>query len=77
MPIEHANRPTGQPTPEDPVATQCRWQDGGAFWRVLGRNGGTVTVGLLTWHRRDQFCRFTTADHQPVRLVAGRRGGRD
>jgi hypothetical protein len=59
------------------VATRRRREDGAAFWRFLGRTGGTVTIDLLTWHRREQFCRFTTTDHQPVRFVADRRGGRD
>ena len=31
---------------EDPVAVLSRWEAAGAVWRVVGRDGDTLTVAL-------------------------------
>ncbi|MBD7918098.1 hypothetical protein H9657_07380 [Cellulomonas sp. Sa3CUA2] len=34
--------------PQDAVAVLRRWEDSGAVWRVLERDGDHITVGLWT-----------------------------
>lgn len=55
-----------------PVLTLRRWQDAGAVWRVLGRDGATTTVGLYTCDGGEEVGRVSSEDPELQRFLAGR-----
>ncbi len=65
-----------QNSPADPVADLIRWQDSGGVWRVLGRRGDDLIIGLFECTGGAQVGRIVSAD--PVlRAFVGPRGGSD
>jgi hypothetical protein len=46
----------------DFVALLRRWEDAGGLWRVLGRAGGSVTVGLYRCDGGEETDRFVAPD---------------
>ena len=44
----------------DRVAELQRWQDAGAVWEVISRNGDRVTVALLRCDGGEEVDRFTS-----------------
>lgn len=64
----------GEEQPEDPVEVLRRWETAGALWRVLGREGETVTVGLFTCDGGEEVSRFRAADPALLRYVEDAEG---
>ena len=58
--------------PEDPVAVLQRWEQSGAVWRVVGRDAGTVTIGLLTCDGGEQVGELRCAEAAVRAVLAGR-----
>lgn len=56
----------------DPVAMLRRWEHSGAVWRVLGRPGAGVTVGLFSCDGGEEMSRFTSSDPSLLAWLAGR-----
>jgi hypothetical protein len=56
------------------VAALIRWQDSGGVWRVLGRRGTQVTIGLFECTGGDEVDRIVSADPD-VRAFVGQRSG--
>ena len=56
------------------VSTLLRWELQGGVWRVLGRDGEQVTIGLFTCDAGEEMDRFTSADEQLLAIVDGRSG---
>jgi len=46
----------------DSVAALQRWGDAGAYWRVLSRRGGEVTIALYRCDGGEEVERFTSTD---------------
>ncbi|MQY28749.1 hypothetical protein [Nocardia aurantia] len=65
------------PGPADPVAILTRWADAGAIWRVLGRRGDRVTVGLYQCTGGEEVDRFTSGDAALLAFLGDRRGSDD
>jgi len=59
-------------TGRDAVAALRRWEDSGAVWRVLSRDGARVTVGLWTCTGDEVVDRIESDDPALARYVAGR-----
>lgn len=57
---------------EDPIAVLSRWEAAGAVWRVLARDGDTVTVSLRQCDGGAEVGRLTSADPRLSRYLAGR-----
>lgn len=66
--------PDSQKSPIDPVADLIRWQDSGGVWRVLGRRGDYLTIGLFECTGGAQVGRIVSAD-PGLRMFIGDRGG--
>ena len=56
----------------DSVAALQRWQDAGAYWRVLSRRGGEVTVALYRCDGGEEVERFTSADPDLLSFIGDR-----
>ena len=56
------------------VSRLLRWELQGGVWRVLGREGERVTIGLFTCDAGEEMDRFTSSDEQLLAVVDGRRG---
>ena len=56
----------------DPVATLQRWEASGAYWRVLGRTGGTITLALLTCDGGEQVGEVRCSEEEVHGFLAGR-----
>ena len=54
------------------VAVLQRWQDAGAYWRVVSRRGGQVTVALYRCDGGEEVERFTSADPQLLAFLGDR-----
>ncbi|MBV9089164.1 MAG: hypothetical protein JO044_04555 [Mycobacteriaceae bacterium] len=54
------------------VAVLRRWQDAGAYWRVVSRRGGQVTVALYRCDGGEEVERFTSADPQLLAFLGDR-----
>jgi hypothetical protein len=65
-----ASRSMGQTS--DPVAILSRWQASGAVWRVLGRTGDTISIGLFTCNGGEEVDRLASNDPQLLQFVADR-----
>jgi hypothetical protein len=59
-------------TGPDFIALLRRWEDAGGVWRVLGRAGGSVTVGLYRCDGGEEADRFVATDPQLAQFLAGR-----
>ncbi|NKY53865.1 hypothetical protein HGA08_27085 [Nocardia vermiculata] len=57
-----------------PVDDLVRWQDSGGVWRVLGRRGELLTIGLFECTGGDQVGRIASAD-PALRAFVGERSG--
>jgi hypothetical protein len=57
----------------DRAAELQRWQDSGAVWEVLGRSGGSVTIGLLRCDGGEEVDRFTSDDPRLLAFIGDRR----
>lgn len=51
-----------------------RWQDNGGVWRVLGRRGTQLTIGLFECTGGSEVDRIVSAD-PALRAFVGERGG--
>ncbi|RDI60420.1 hypothetical protein [Nocardia pseudobrasiliensis] len=56
------------------VAALRRWEDAGAIWRVIGRRGGTLVIGLYECTGGDEVDRIVSDDPDLLRFVAEREG---
>ncbi|MFC4127254.1 hypothetical protein [Nocardia rhizosphaerae] len=56
----------------DPVEVLRRWAESGGVWRVLGRAGDTVTVGLFECTGGQEVDRFTSAESALRRFLGER-----
>jgi hypothetical protein len=56
----------------DIVAALRRWEDAGAYWRVLSRRGGQLTVGLYRCDGGEEVQRFTSADPALLGFIGAR-----
>ncbi|MBV9639077.1 MAG: hypothetical protein JO330_05890 [Mycobacteriaceae bacterium] len=54
------------------AAVLQRWQDAGAYWRVVSRRGGQVTVALYRCDGGEEVERFTSADPQLLAFLGDR-----
>ena len=61
----------------DFVALLRRWEDAGGLWRVLGRAGGSVTVGLYRCDGGEETDRFVATDPRLAQFLAGRTCSQD
>lgn len=59
---------------DDPVSVLQRWEDAGAYWRVLSRTGEGVTVGLFRCDGGEEVDRFTSNDALLLQFVGERDG---
>jgi hypothetical protein len=57
---------------DDPVAVLRRWQDAGAYWEVIARHGGAVTVGLFRCDGGEEVDRFTSSDPRLLHFLGDR-----
>jgi hypothetical protein len=62
---------------DDPVAVLQRWQDAGAYWRVLHRGETSVTVALLRCDGGEEVDRFTSSDARLRAFLDGRDSNTD
>lgn len=60
------------PETEDPVAVLRRWEAAGATWRVLGREGDRLTVGLFSCDGGEEMSRLTSGRPDLRAYVADR-----
>lgn len=63
---------SGVVTGRELVQSLRRWQDFGAVWRVLRREGGEVTIGLFRCDGGEEVHRFISDDEDLVAFVSGR-----
>ena len=56
----------------DPVGALQRWEASGAYWRVTGNRGGTVTIALLTCDGGEQVGELRCAEEEVRDVLAGR-----
>jgi hypothetical protein len=64
--------PPAAPTGPDLVESLRRWEDLGAVWRVLRREGARVTIGLFRCDGGEEADRFTSDAPELRDFVAGR-----
>ncbi|WP_227982356.1 hypothetical protein [Nocardia spumae] len=62
--------------PPDALAALIRWQDSGGVWRVLGRRGMDLTIGLFECTGGDQVGRIVSSDPR-LRAFVGHRSGNE
>jgi hypothetical protein len=62
---------------QDLVSLLRRWEDAGGLWRVLGRDVGTVTVGLYRCDGGEETDRFVADDARLEQFLAGRMSSED
>jgi hypothetical protein len=61
----------------DRVADIQRWQDSGAVWEVISRNGDTVTVALMRCDGGEEMDRFTSDDPRLLDFIGDRRSSEE
>lgn len=61
----------------DFVALLRRWEDAGGGWRVIGRDGGAVTVALYRCDGGEEADRFISSDLRLTQLLGGRTSSQD
>ena len=59
------------------VADLQRWQDSGAHWQVIARNGDSVTVALLRCDGGEEVDRFTSHDPAVLAFLGDRTSSED
>jgi hypothetical protein len=59
------------------VEVLSRWEDAGAYWRVMSRRGGAVTVALYRCDGGEEVDRFTSADSDLLRFLGPRQSNID
>lgn len=59
-------------TSEDPVEMLQRWEDAGAIWRVVSRDGNRIEVALLTCTGGEEVDRLHTSDPELLTFVGNR-----
>ncbi|MBB5916912.1 hypothetical protein BJY24_005824 [Nocardia transvalensis] len=62
---------------DDPVAILERWAASGAIWRVLGRGGGRVVVGLYDCAGGTEVDRIVSTDPAVLRYLGERSSSED
>ena len=62
---------------DDPVDVLQRWADVGAVWRVVGRGGDGVTVGLYQCDGGEEVDRISSTDPRLLRFLEGRSSSED
>ena len=65
------------PNQSTEVAALQRWQDSGGVWRVLGRRGAHLIIGLFECTGGDEVDRIASADPALRAFVGGRSGSED
>lgn len=61
----------------DHVADLMRWERSGAVWRVLGRSGSGVTIGLYSCDGGEQMDLVTSHDPAVLGYVGDRSSSTD
>jgi hypothetical protein len=56
----------------DRVAELQRWEDSGAIWSVISRQGGRVTVALLRCDGGEEVERFTSDEPRLLAYIGER-----
>ncbi len=56
----------------DPVETLQRWESAGGHWRVIGRGGGRLTVGLFRCDGGEQVDVLSSDSASLATFVGGR-----
>jgi hypothetical protein len=56
----------------DFVASLQRWEDAGAYWRVLSRRGGQLTVALYRCDGGEEVERYTSSDEDLINFIGDR-----
>jgi hypothetical protein len=62
---------------DDPVATLLRWESAGGVWRVVGRGGGSVTIGLFPCDGGEQIDLLWSDDANLLEFVGARESNVD
>ena len=62
---------------DDPVDVLQRWAEVGAVWRVVGRGGDGVTVGLYQCDGGEEVDRISSTDPRLLRFLEGRSSSED
>ena len=62
---------------DDPIDVLDRWEVSGGVWRVLGRHGSEVTVGLFRCDGGELVDVLRSADEAFVAFLGGRRSSLD
>lgn len=57
---------------DDPVEILQRWESAGGVWRVIGRGGGHLTVGLFRCDGGEQVDEVRSADETLLAFVGDR-----
>lgn len=57
---------------EDPVDMLQRWEDAGAVWRVLSRDGRHLNIALLTCNGGEEVDRLHGSDPDLLTFVGDR-----
>ena len=70
--MTHTGTPADESSSSDPVEVLWRWERSGAVWRVLGRSGTDLTVGLFTCDGGEEMGRLTD-DSPELRDFVGNR----
>lgn len=61
----------------DVIEELTRWEDAGGTWRVLGRSGDDLTVGLFTCDGGDEMSRLVAPAAMLEPFLAGRTASSD
>jgi hypothetical protein len=69
-----ASNVDGPPSPRgaELVESLQRWEDSGAVWKVLQRQGDKVTIGMFRCDGGEEVDRFTSDARDVVDFVSGR-----
>ena len=62
---------------DDPVETLLRWESAGGLWRVIGRGGGRLTVGLFRCDGGEQIDLLRSDDANLIEFVGERESNFD
>lgn len=66
--------PAASPGPADVLR---RWEDSGATWRVVSRNGPELEIALITCTGDEEMDRLVSADPQLAAFVGERSNSED
>jgi hypothetical protein len=62
---------------DDPVETLLRWESAGGVWRVIGRAGGSLTIGLFRCDGGEQIDLLRSDDANLLEFVGARESNVD